>query len=196
MDYPYKIPYSKTKMTLLVLLSIGFIAVSTWLTVVAYDKFGDNMAAMVMVFGVMGILFGALGMIVIGRMLNSGKLAIEVNDEGIRDETSGVAVGLIRWEDIERLEPYSVTGNDFISVFVRNPEEYYAKARGTLAGKAMRLNEKMTGTPIQLNCGSVKTPPEQLLELLRAELAFQRELNDGPGLSLAELIRQREALYL
>jgi hypothetical protein len=195
MEYPYKIPFSKTKMYLLFTASIAFVIISLWLLSVPESSFGPDFAPYLIITGMVGILFFGLTTFSIGRMIFSGKLALEVNDEGIRDETSGVAVGLIRWEDITSFAPYSIMGNKFVLINVRNPDFYCERARGTMAKRAMRQNEKMTGTPIQLNCNSVKVSQEQLLELLNSELAFQQKLADGAGLSLAELIQQRRALY-
>lgn len=195
MDYPYKIPYSKTKLYLLLAASLVFVGLCLWYISVPDVPFGENFAPLLIGVGIVGLLFFSLTTFVLLRMLLSGKLAIEINDEGIRDETSGIAVGLIRWEDIESFAPYTTFGNHFILVNVRNPEYYYERARGSLAKRAMRQNEKSLRTPVSLNCGSVSIPPEQLIELLRSELDFQRELEEGPGVSLAELIRQRNALF-
>lgn len=195
MEYPYKIPYNKIRMSLLLIGSFLFLLLSIWLMTVPDNPFGLYGEPVMISIGAIGALFTGLGSIIITRMLLSGKLAIEVNDEGIRDETSGVSIGLIRWKDIESIEPYRLLGNDFILINVSNPEYYYERARGSLARQAMERNEHLTGTPVQLNCNSVAVPTEQLLELLRAELTFQRELEEGPGLSLAELIRQRNKLF-
>lgn len=191
MEAPYQIPFAKTKMYLLMLAGVGFVMLSLWFIISPeqFDLGSSNL--LVRIFGVIGLLFFGSILIMMVRKILSGKLAIEVNDEGIRDESSGVAVGLVRWEDIEGFEPYSFMGNQFVLVNVRNPEYYLGRARGTIAKSAMRQNERMTGTPIQLNCNSVSISADQLLDLLRAELAFYRKLEEGPGTSLAEIIRQR-----
>lgn len=194
MDYPYEIPHSKVKMALLIAAGFGFVAMGCWF-VLQPETFADgNSSAWIVGLGIISILFFGLATIFMLRMFLSGKLAIRINDEGITDETTGVAVGLIRWEDIERFEHYNLMGNKFIKVFVRNTAPYYERARGSLARRGMRQNEKSAGTPIVINCNNLKIPRDQLLELLRSELAFQRQLDEGPGLSLRELIRRREEL--
>lgn len=194
MEAPYKIPFSKTKMYLLLLANLSFLLLSTWFLISPEVFSGSATAFWVRLMGIIGLVFFGITFFFGVRMITSGKLAIEITDEGIRDESSGVAVGLIRWEDIEDFGLYSIMGNEFVLVNVRNPEYYHERARGGIARYTMRQNEKMTGTPIQLNVKSVKLSSGKLLELLRAELAFRRRLEEGPRPSLAELIRQRNAV--
>jgi len=192
MEYPYKVPYHKRKFRLLIVVCLLFVLV--FLSLI-FSPASSSVNTLNLWAGIAGLIFFGGGALLFTQILRSGKLAIEVNDEGIRDETTKVAVGLIRWEDITGFELHHVFGHPWIAVRVRDPEVYKDRARNGLAKRAMNQNEKKYGSALQLNCGSVKIPPEELLSLLQAELDFQRKLESGPGVSLAELIRQRNALY-
>ena len=195
MDYPYRIPYSKTKSYINGLLSILLALASAFtlgngLTAAETSLWSMLLAAV----GLIGVLFFGYAAYAHFQMLYSGKLAVEVDDEGIRDETSKLAVGLVRWKDITGFREHSTLGAKFITVDVANPDHYHNKARGGMARRMMKQNEKMVGSPITINMGNITVPRRELLRLLTEEWNFQKSLRSGPGTPLPELIRLREEL--
>ncbi|NJC28384.1 STM3941 family protein [Neolewinella antarctica] len=196
MDYPYQIPFSKTKFYALLAAALGFVVAGSWFVTVP-DMFrgaGSLWPFVIMAIGLITILFfGVAGGFML-KMLLSDKMALEVNDEGIQDRTSAVAVGLIRWEDITDVKLHQIGSNHMILLNVRNSDDYLDKASGGLARRAMAQNAELLGTPITVNCSTLDLPAREVFELLREEWNFQRELRGGEGVSLPELIRKRNEL--
>ncbi|MES1199699.1 MAG: STM3941 family protein, partial [Pseudomonadota bacterium] len=69
-------------------------------------------------------LLGALGAIFITRKLFDKRPGLVLSAEGIVDNSSGVAAGLIPWSDIEAFNVAEIRGNKFIVVLVKDPEKY------------------------------------------------------------------------
>ena len=59
--------------------------------------------------------FGSIGVAVLYRLVSGGP-ALVINRDGILDNASGTAVGLIRWHEIEAVRPYEVNGRTFLAI--------------------------------------------------------------------------------
>lgn len=192
--YPYNIPFSNKKLFLLILAALTFVGLGVWL--LFFEQSGDGRFPQWVgqVIGGLNILFFGVCAVVGFKFFNSKKMALTIDDEGVRDQSSAVATGLIKWEDITGFRVYQVMTTKMILVDVKNPDEYIDRARGTLAKKAMEQNVKMVGTPVSINSSTLKISTDNILKLLNEELAFQRQLASGPGTPLPELIRMRNEL--
>ena len=195
MNYPYRIPYSTKKSyingILCLLLTLGA-ALPLISKLIAGES--STLSIFLMIALTIGLLFFGYAAYTHFQMLYSGKLAVEIDDEGIREETSKLSQGLVRWEDIIGMREYSTFGAKFIVIDVKNPEYYHSRARSGVARRLMKQNESMVGSPITINMGNIKIKPQELLHLLQEEWKFQQSLRSGPGTPLPELIRLRNEL--
>jgi hypothetical protein len=74
--------------------------------------------------GLLSIGFFRFGAIIILKKLLDNKYGIKISQKGIYDNSSALNAGLIKWENIERIERRKVMNKRFIRVVVNNPEEF------------------------------------------------------------------------
>lgn len=85
------------------------------------------------------------------------KAGIIIDEKGIWDNSSGVSVGLIEWDDILGIRKVSVSGTSFLLIDVSNPEKYINRLSGVIKKIAVKANKKNYGTPISISANGLKT---------------------------------------
>lgn len=116
--------------------------------------------------GVLSVLFfGFILITLIQKRLFDKNIGIEVNAEGITDNSSFVSIGLIKWEDIVSIEKSNVMSTHFLLINVKNPENYIKKAKG-IKSKLLRGNYKSYGTPISISSNFINCSFVQLEDIL------------------------------
>ncbi len=136
------------------------------------------------VAGVLAILvfgfFGFLG----ARMLT--RPALVVDDRGIWDNTSGLSVGLIPWEQALGFQPVRVALNDYVAVLWADEQWAWDHMKPT-ARRMNRLNHGM-GTPVGPISGDMLkvTGPQLALMLLEQRRQRRPELSEAPGMPPTE----------
>ncbi|MCB1100033.1 MAG: PH domain-containing protein [Verrucomicrobiae bacterium] len=73
------------------------------------------------------IFFGGCALVAIAQIIDSRPRLI-IDDEGILDRT--LRVGRIPWSEIQGAYIRTISGNDFICLEVRCPEQYIGEAKG------------------------------------------------------------------
>lgn len=117
-------------------------------------------------FGVLSVFFfGFILVTLIKKRLFDKNIGIEVNEEGIIDNSSFVSIGLIKWEDIVSIEKSNVMSTHFLLINVKNPENYIKKAKG-IKSKLLRGNYKSYGTPISISSNFINCNFAQLEDIL------------------------------
>jgi hypothetical protein len=77
--------------------------------------------------GMVGVLFfGACGAYTAYRLIVQ-RPALVADDDGLLDNASAVAVGRLRWDEIERVWPYGFSGQMFLGVIPRDLEQVLAR---------------------------------------------------------------------
>ncbi len=130
----------------------------------------------VVVFG----FFGFLGL----RMLTRPILVID--DAGIHDNTSGMSVGFIPWEQATGFfpTPFQTVGvtNDFVSVIWADPG-YPMRTAGPIARFLIRSNARFNVPPGVISADVLPMTGEELALLLLAQRRARRpELPEAPGM--------------
>ena len=167
-----KIELSKRKITSLLIGSLLFVAMSSWF-IYRPEKFSKalfNSELAVYIVGSVGILFFGLCAFFIFQKLISKQVGFIINKEGITDNSSGLSVGFIHWGEINSFEIYQITTQKFISVILKDPENYINKIDGKLKKSAMRLNYKTSLSPINISPNSLKINFDELYQLLNTNL--------------------------
>lgn len=159
------IELSKSKGILIILGSFGFVAAGYWL-------FSMNAAAMkdlpiddplfVHGVGIAGMVFFSLTGVVGIRKLFDKKPGLVLNSAGIIDNSSGLAAGFIPWSEITGAEIYEVRRQKMLIIKVRNPETFIQ--RGNILQQAVvKINSRMSGSPIAITSNSLKINFAELL---------------------------------
>jgi hypothetical protein len=152
-----QIPPNRLKLFIYGLLSFCFVAISLWLLLLSILFFPISLLG-VLFFGLAGssMLYKAFAK-------NSGLFLLE---EGIRDASNFVSIGMIRREDIEDIHFIDVQNQSFIQIMLNIPEDYIAKGN-KIQQFWMKLNYKTYGTPISISCSFLRIKQDKLQTVLR-----------------------------
>lgn len=168
---PISIPLSKTKIIILVTGALLFVAGGCWLVIKA-SAINSPVVPNVNVIravGVVAILFFGLCTVYGTRKLFSHKPGFVIDDSGITDNSSGISVGAIPWNDIYNINFVMAQRQKFIMIYVKNPEEYINNQSSFIKKKMMQMNHKLYGSPLAISANSLNTSFGQLFNLLRNE---------------------------
>jgi hypothetical protein len=175
---------SKVKLSLITIGSFAFVAIGIWMLglenqTVEGSRFtepdyvnGVAMAAIAF-FGVCGI-FGL-------KKMSDHRPGVLLTPDGFYDNSSGVAAGIVTWSDVSGVSEYSMQGQRFVSVLLKDPETYVNRG-STLRRMANRANMKLCGTPVNISANSLKISYEELLKLFETYLESSRA-GSGEGVS-------------
>lgn len=142
---------SRWKHVLLLVGCIGFVA--TGIFIVAK---GDA-------FGWVAILFFGSGIPIAVWQIADSRPRLIIDEQGVLDRTLGV--GRIAWGDIESAYVRSISGNDFICLELKNPEEYAQKLSKVKRAMAA-ANRGLGFTDFNLNLSGVDASTAEVFELL------------------------------
>jgi hypothetical protein len=155
------IPLSKTKNILLVLISLGFVAIGVWLITMPHVTWVS-----IVLGSTSAIFFGACGLVALKKLIDT-QPGLIVNELGVKDNSSVASVGVIPWADVLDVQPSFVSGQKFVSLMMRDPEAY-AERGNALQKRLARMNIKLVGTPVNISANTLKISFDELLELLHA----------------------------
>ena len=110
-----QIPLSKTKLVLLLLASLVFVASAIWLLLQPPLPRGFFWGSTFMIksIGIVTILFFGSLSLFIGNKLRDTQPGLTISAEGIKDNSSAVAAGLIPWQDIREIKEVAVFKENF-----------------------------------------------------------------------------------
>jgi hypothetical protein len=159
------IELSRSKVLLIILGACIFIALGYW----CFTRDASEMKGMpiddpliVHGAGIAGMVFAGLGVIIGIRKLFDKKPGLVLNSAGIIDNSSGLSAGFIPWSDITGGEIYQIRRKKMLMIKVRNPEEFIR--RGNVLRQALvRMNSKMSGSPIAITSSTLKIKFPELL---------------------------------
>ena len=169
-----RIPFSNSKILLLLFAALIFVALGIWLVSVAesersnsqqlYDYllfYGAGIASLV--------VFGACAVVAVRKFFDDSP-ALVLNPAGLTDNSSAVSAGFVPWKVIQYIDIDHIQGQKFIAIVVENPEAYLA--RGNVLQRLLhRGNMRMTGTPINISSQALKIKHQNLLALISAYFA-------------------------
>jgi len=172
-DKQIEVPISKNKLILMILGSIIFIALGFWLIIVRPPVLFFNKADSApidLIVGIAGILFFGLCFVYIAKKLADNNPGLIINSDGITDNSSGVSAGLIPWKDINEITKETIANQDFLVIKVKNPEEYINRQTGLIKRKAMEMNYKSFGSPINISSNGLKCNFNELYQIINNSL--------------------------
>lgn len=164
-DQELIIPLSKTKMILTLLGSIAFVVLGGWLLIYASNG-AEFIPFFVQAVGVSAIVFFGIVAIFASKKLFDKSPGLIINAKGIFDNSSGVSVGLITWDQITGFSVSTVESQRFLTIHVHNPEAYLNRGN-FLQRIAIKANSKFYGSPVQLSSNSLQTNFDELLKTIQ-----------------------------
>jgi len=178
MNNEIKMPLSKTKLALMLVVALTFVIIRIWCWIypedLANSYYQRSSPLFISLVGLICIIFfGACTIFFLWKLFDT-KYGLIINAEGIIDNSSGVSIGLIKWSDIIDIKTLKVKRQKFIVIEVEDPDMYIALAKTRLGKIALKENFRMSGSPININSNSLKSNFANLLESI--ETSYNQQL--------------------
>lgn len=160
------IELSKTKVSLLVVGALAFIAIGAWLlnmdSAFIESQHRFNSPLLVHGIGLISFAFSCLcGAVGVMKLFDT-KPGLVFNEVGIFDNSNGVSAGLIPWSEIVGFDIFELQKQKMLVVRVSHPEKY-VETGGTVRRALNRVNFKLCGSPIAITSNTLKINFEELI---------------------------------
>jgi hypothetical protein len=174
-DDKIEITLSKGKLIKGLIASIVFVVLGFWILIYKptvsnamfdnpFVKYGSAVAC---------LLFFGFAIFYFSFKLTDKKPGIVVSNNGILDNSSAVAAGLIPWKDIKQFAIAKVMKQEFLIIVINNPEFYINKQTNIFKKKGMQYNLNNYGSPLAISAIGLKCSLNELIEILDKELHDQ-----------------------
>lgn len=165
------IPFSKPKLTKMLLSSVGCILLGLYFLIFQPQEPGIllTLPILAIILGSLiffiGLLIGALSF---RKILRNGPGLI-IDTSGFTDYSSGLAAGHVSWTEVKALKVFTVTKykTKFIAIILKDPNAYLERQQNALKRKAMLVNLHKYGSPLQLNSTTLQCSFDELLAHLQ-----------------------------
>lgn len=114
-----------------------------------------------------GIIFFGYAAIYFIKRVKAKKALFIVDDKGITDNSSAIALGFIPWQDIERIFIGSQQGNKFIELQIKD-EDKYLKNLSVIKRKTIEANKKPGHQIVCITLNGSGISPENILPEIQA----------------------------
>ena len=161
------IPLSKVKIFLIVFGSLLFVVGGIFIFMLANGQSRYH-PLLLQIVGIIGIVFFSwTGFMSIKKLFDS-QPGLVIDHKGITDNSSGVSMGLIPWEDIASVETTKMIGTKFLIIQLHDPQKYLDQAKSPIQKRLLKANHKKYGTPISISVNTLKVKFRTLVDLLSA----------------------------
>jgi hypothetical protein len=171
-----EIPLSKKKLIIMLIGSIGFVAVGLWFVInppaINNSFFGNS--TVILLTGIASILFFGLCAVFMARKISDKKPGLIIDNIGITDNSSGVSAGQIFWNDIENISVIELHRQKLIMLHLTNPQEYIDKQTSGFKRKVMNMNLNMYETPCIISSNTLQINFDELLNIFYTRLEESR----------------------
>lgn len=166
----------RVRMIVLMLPSLMFVGLGIWIAFFAPELNIKSLNGELVkkTIGLLSIGFFGLGVILILKKLLDNKYGVKISQKGIYDNSSALNAGLIKWENIERIERSKVMNRKYIRVVVNNPEEFIERQKNNRMRKIIESNFKLFGSPIHIYTNTLEIRFKELFDLINDELAKRK----------------------
>jgi hypothetical protein len=172
-----EIPLSKSKMVLMLIGALAFVAVGFWFVIspptIENSYWGSP--TKIAIVGYASIIFFGLCVFVLIKKLPDNKPGLIIDETGLIDNSSGVSAGQILWSDVADISVIEIHRQKLIMLQVTNPQDYIDKQTSVFKRKMMQMNYKMYGTPLSITSNGLKISFDELLSTLTDKLNVARE---------------------
>ena len=123
------------------------------------------------------LLFFSAGYVLLGfRQIIKNRPGLVINNIGFTDYSCGLAAGHISWSDVRAIKIVRLPDGKqrFIAVILENPRAYLERQPNALKRKAMILNLRKYGSPVQLSDNSLQCTFDELLHHIQTHFDRSR----------------------
>lgn len=173
-----EIPLSRIKLVLIILGCAMFLALSVFILLNAENmqtRKAENPFIMRAIAVIAILFFGAI-LISVFKKLFQNRMGMIISDKGIWDNSNGVSIGLIEWQDIQNIRKSQVMLTKFLLIDVKNPEKYLNNASSKFKASIMRRNMQTYGTPISISSGGLKWGFTKIESTIIREFKRQKQI--------------------
>jgi hypothetical protein len=177
MNQQVAIDFNKKKILPHLLGALVFVMLGTGMMGLALQAKNQLLAQVVFfTVGLAGLLFFGLIAVVHLMKMAKNKPALIITDDGLFDNSSGLSAGFIKWQDIKKLN-FTRTGNQAsLVIILKKPDKYIERESNFLKRAAMRINNKMSGSPVHIPLSYLDTDWPTLSELIANKRLLQKPI--------------------
>tara|TARA_R110002050_G_scaffold179449_1_gene312831 strand:- start:1876 stop:2427 length:552 start_codon:yes stop_codon:yes gene_type:complete len=173
MNESFKIPLSKTKITLLFLGTLIFVSLALWLAIdpenFKVSVFRYRSAELIRLVGIIGVTFFGICSFFIFKKIFDKKNGLIIDENGITDNSNATSIGLVKWTDITGIRVLEVVNQKFVMLDVSNPEHYIELKKNRIGKMAMKANYNKYGSPISITANSLKADFKEVWEIIEKQ---------------------------
>ena len=166
------VPLSKVRISLILLGSVGFVALGCWLWPHADSDPHHSPLYVKAVAAAAIAFFSVCGLFALFKLFDRSP-GLVIDAQGIIDNSSGLSAGRIPWSDIRGLHVTVVQRRKFLCVQVDDPDKYVQRA-SFLKRQLVRMNAKYFGGPILISTVALSTDFDELLRVATESLERHR----------------------
>jgi hypothetical protein len=137
------------------IINVGVSAVLAFAGLIGFFWIADHQEFVRPVFfkTVGGIWFGFFAILggTHSARLTKKKSGLTLSKEGIDDQSSSIAVGLIGWKEIREIKSAKGVTSNLLIIQVRKPEQFINSANNKAIKRLMKQNLSLYKTPIVIN---------------------------------------------
>lgn len=162
------IPYSRTKLVLLLLGAILLVFGSCWMATLDDEVIRAarrlNSPLLVHSLGVLGVVFFGACSALAGFKLFDRTPGLVLDARGFTHRAGMMAFGFVPWSDVAGFDVYEVHRQKLLVVKLVDPHKYIQRG-GTLRQALNRSNYRMCGSPITLSSNALSVDFDELRRL-------------------------------
>ena len=172
-----EIPLSKKKILLVILGSLMFVALGIYFNVSLADIQDRYNPTIIKVVGWCAIIFFSLtGAYAMYKILDK-RPGLVIDQDGIYDNSSAAAIGLIPWNEIEYFQKAEIASTKFLVIYVKNPEVFIERATGWKKN-GLKRTMNMYGSPLAISSTVVKYSFNDMEKLFKDRLSVYKSKID------------------
>jgi hypothetical protein len=162
---PFIVYPKKSRIFILGLLSFFFVALGVLFLYIASIADGD--VWVLRVVGIISILFFGFGLLYCVYSFLSNKPALIINDEGIHDNSSFLAAGMVKWEEILDFQWVHLQRQVFLGLITHDPLLIINRTKG-FKKVLNKINRRFMGTQVNIPVRVLACSPDQIIHEIAA----------------------------
>lgn len=175
-----KISLDRGKLRLMVFLAFLFGIAGIWVVVQSGSLVNAARPSrtVIVLAGIAAVVFAGVCLVFIFRKFGDTNPGLIINDDGITDNSSGTAAGLVPWSAIERIDMARVKSQQFILLFVNDADAIIAAQSNGMKRQLMKMNKRLYGTPVCINVNTLQCGFDEIYRLISDSFERRKELDN------------------